>query len=215
MHPKKVYVVGGANQYASPFTKAISSFEESDIVLFSGGADVNPYFYGEDKGKHTSINHERDLDEIEVFKDALELGKPMIGICRGSQFLTVMNGGKLIQHVDNHGIYGTHKIAVMLNGAVKEYDITSTHHQMMFPYNLKKEDYKIIGWSFPKRSNTYLNGKNQEIELPDNFVEPEIVFYPKSKCLCIQGHPEHMLENEVTIKMLRGLVKRFLDIELG
>src|SRR5690606_672745 len=73
---------------------------------------------------------------------------------------------------------------------LKQYEITSTHHQMMFPYNLDKIKYEILAWSSKFKSKTYLNGDNEEIKLPEKFVEPEIVFYNDSNSLCIQGHPE-------------------------
>ena len=33
-----------------------------------------------------------------------------VGVCRGSQFLCVMNGGLLVQDVGYHGVFGTHAI---------------------------------------------------------------------------------------------------------
>lgn len=154
-----------------------------DLMLFTGGEDVNPDFYIEPKGKYTSINKERDAKEQKMFNNFK--GVPKLGICRGSQFLTVMNGGELVQHVNNHTT--SHEISVSGMGT---FQITSTHHQMMFPFNLPKDKYELIGWSTYFRSNTYLNGWNTEKELPKDFLEPEIVFYPKTNSLCIQGHPE-------------------------
>lgn len=44
----------------------------------------------------------------------------MVGICRGAQFLNVMAGGKMIQHVEGHAIHGTHEIVVTdVYGGVK------------------------------------------------------------------------------------------------
>lgn len=114
-----------------------------------------------------------------------------------------MNGGQLIQHVVNHGISGTHPIS--LNGG-QVIEITSTHHQMLFPFNLPKENYELIGWSTYYRSTTYLNGSDQEKELPSDFLEPEIVYYNNTKSLAIQGHPEYMDYSTDSVKTIIYLI---------
>jgi len=161
--------------------------ENIDLVLFTGGEDVYPEYYGERTGKYTSINKKRDNIEHKMFQYTLNI--PKLGICRGSQFLTVMAGGKLIQHVEGHGIGGKHTIDIVhpFNQIV---EITSTHHQMLYPFNLSKEDYIMCAYSTYNRSGVYLNGDNENISLPNDFVESEIVFYPKYNALAIQGHPE-------------------------
>ena len=75
-----------------------------------------------------------------------------------------MSGGKLIQHVTGHNT--THNIEFVSHFRNLELPITSSHHQMMFPYNMNSENYKIIAQSSYFKSNTYLDGNDKEIELP-------------------------------------------------
>lgn len=190
----------------------VDKIEEADLVIFTGGEDINPALYGEmEVGKQTGINIQRDKEEEVLFRVALELGIPMLGICRGGQFLNAMSGGKMIQHVTGHG--GTHTIKTS-DG--KFFVISSTHHQMMYPYHLKEgEDFELIAYSAEVRSNTYLNGKDEEwvdeetglTLVEGGLAEPEIIFYPKTRCLCIQGHPEFSAIPEATIDYLRKLVE--------
>lgn len=154
-----------------------------DLILFTGGADVDPDQYEEPIGKYTSINKERDAKEIDIFYKFRHI--PKLGICRGAQLLTVLAGGKLIQHVEGHG--EKHYISIKDFG---DYMIPSTHHQMMYPYELNRKNFELKAWSSNFRSTTYLDGNNKEIETPIDFLEPEIVEYPSIKALCIQGHPE-------------------------
>lgn len=185
-----------------------------DLLVFTGGADVNPAYYGENIGSNTNINTSRDEEEENLFYRFDYL--PKLGICRGSQFLTALSGGKLVQHVSGH--LGNHDIHLksskshLINGTGKfnTYNITSTHHQMMFPFNLKKENYRIIAWSKRFKSDTYLNGKDEEIKLPSDFVEPEIVYYNNSKSLCIQGHPEFESCPANTSSMILNLIDKLL-----
>jgi len=179
-----------------------------DLLVFTGGADVDPSLYGELKGSHTSINPDRDLICMKMFK--VFRGIPKLGICRGSQFLTVAEGGKLIQHVENHTSNHTTTMLEPGRNRPTEVTVTSTHHQMLFPFNMDNKRFKILGWSTKHRSDVYLNGENKQIELPTDFVEPEVVYYPGGNSLAIQGHPEMAAAGgkfkEITAKFIKDLL---------
>ena len=113
-----------------------------------------------------------------------------VTITKLAQFLTVGSGGKLIQHVEGHRNC-VDNITISENfSSNRTIEIPSDHHQMMYPYNLPKDSYEIIGHSTYFKSDTYLNGDNENIELPNDFLEAEIVFYQKTNSLAIQSHPE-------------------------
>lgn len=118
-----------------------------------------------------------------------------------------MNGGKLVQDCDHHAILGTHGIT---NGEV-EYEITSTHHQMQYPFDLNEDDYDILFTSYGVESDYY---EGDRID-PDVVLgkEPEIVLYHKNglpKCLAVQGHPE-MIPDSPVAEMINNLVKDLVD----
>lgn len=199
----KIYIVGRSLEYANWLDcELVKIIEEADLVMFTGGEDVSPSLYNEPAHKTTYTNSDRDAYEVIQFNKALELNKPMIGICRGSQFLCVMSGGKLVQHQQNK--YSYHNLKMWDNEDIL---ISSTHHQAQYPFNLPKEDYKILGWT-ENISQFHLNGAGEELN-PE--VECEIVYYPKTKCLGIQGHPEYMDYNHPTNIRLRNLVDDFLN----
>ena len=178
--------------------------KDIDLVLFTGGEDVNPAYYNENIGKYTHINSNRDKKEIDTFYRFK--GKSfLLGICRGNQLLTILSGGKLIQHVEGH----CRDHSMVLNNSLK-YNITSSHHQMIYPFDLNEKDYELIGYSEYFQSNTYLNGDNEEIELSNNFLEPEIVYYKKTNALCIQGHPEWNHCEKRTSQMCLNLIDKYL-----
>lgn len=69
-----------------------------DGVLFTGGQDVSPALYGEKPRQACGeICEKRDAFEQRLFAQALEQGKPMLGICRGIQFFNACLGGTLYQ----------------------------------------------------------------------------------------------------------------------
>lgn len=74
--------------------------ENLDGFLFTGGQDVDPVLYGEEKLPVCGeLSPERDRIEIFLFKKILELNKPVFGICRGLQLINVALGGTLYQDI--------------------------------------------------------------------------------------------------------------------
>lgn len=125
-----------------------------------------------------------------------------------AQFLCVMNGGLLIQNVSNHAIYETHSIYEF--DTCKTYEITSTHHQMQYPFNLSASSFTILFAPPCNRSRYYEGDKINNREVP---MEPEIVLYHKDnypKCLAIQGHPEYMRHESPIIGRLNEIVNKLL-----
>lgn len=81
---KKVYVVGRAKSYASWIENAtlVDNIEDADIVLFTGGEDINPALYGCKKHSSTYFNEKRDEEEIAAF-NKVRSDQLCLGICRG------------------------------------------------------------------------------------------------------------------------------------
>ena len=86
--------------------------ELCDGFLFTGGHDVSPQIYNEMPLDGLVVTCEkRDRMETVVLKSAIEADKPVLGICRGLQFINAALGGTLyqdlpLQHpseIDHHG----------------------------------------------------------------------------------------------------------------
>lgn len=157
-----------------------------DLICFTGGEDVSPHLYGEENiASH--CNEARDVFEQEVYEEFV--GKvPMVGICRGGQLLNVLNGGKMIQHIEGHHM-GHHKLHFFLEGAgsyVRINDVHGDHHQGMVA-----SDRRFV----------------QAIADDDN---QEVIYYPKTKSLCFQPHPEW--GHEGTRELFFDLLGEYLDV---
>lgn len=75
----------------------IRRMEEVDGLLLTGGGDIDPMLYGEMIDGSEEPNWPRDHVETAQFHLARRRGLPILGICRGVQFLNVAMGGALVQ----------------------------------------------------------------------------------------------------------------------
>lgn len=168
---RNILVLDGDNdKYKNPFVKwgnivtNLDKLPDCDLVVFAGGTDVNPKLYGEVPHPMTGIpDNQRDYLEQAVYTRALILEIPMVGICRGAQFLNVMNNGKLNQHIEGH-LNCAHTINI--DGLRPPINVLGDHHQSMIPNGF----FKLLAES-------------------DDGV-PEVVYWPHSRSLAVQYHPE-------------------------
>ena len=69
-------------------------------LLLTGGGDVDPVFYGEDRDPSIQdAEPGRDEFEIDLARRAIESDLPVLAICRGAQVLNVAAGGSLVQDI--------------------------------------------------------------------------------------------------------------------
>jgi len=157
---------------------------EADLVIFGGGADVDPGLYGVAEGYHSSVkwDENRDNTDIMTYLECYNAGIPMVGICRGAQFLHVMNGGKLFQDVDNH--FGDHSMIDLTTREVIQ-RVSSTHHQMVVQ-NIEG-GMQLLATSNKARKR-WLNAREC---VEGSMADVEAFFYRETMCLGIQGHPEY------------------------
>ncbi len=114
-----------------------------DGFLFSGGVDVDPALYGEEKQfDSVEIDPERDAFEKALFEAVYPTKKPIFGICRGIQSINVWMGGTLCQHIDGHrqseaGTCRGQTLAVVEGSLLhelcgkREIKVNSFHHQVV------------------------------------------------------------------------------------
>lgn len=96
-----------------------------DGFLFTGGHDVSPECYHETPLTDLiSSCRPRDIMEFKLLHNALDKDKPILGICRGIQFINVALGGSLFQDLP------------------LQHPSSVEHHQLP-PYNVPIHDVNI------------------------------------------------------------------------
>ena len=183
------------------------------LVVFTGGEDISPHLYDHDN-VCSYTNPSRDVEEVEVYEMALSAKIPMAGICRGAQFLCAMAGGKIVQDITHHG-QNHHVRYITEDGgeATSPEPITSTHHQMQFPWSIGDQNFDILAWSEAPRSRHYQFGHKRILakDAGRQFtIEPDVVYYRNINALAMQYHPEWMSNDSWGMKFARNLISDFL-----
>ncbi len=202
---KKVFIVNGSPQYSALFRKVgyllTDMIHEADVVCFTGGADVTPAYYGDAPHPYTGNDVYRDKEEKLIFDMCLVDEVPMVGICRGGQFLNVMSGGRMYQHVSGHT--NAHTITDRRTGEAVY--ASSTHHQMMMP---SPEAVLVASSAIGGIREWY----DQEVFKKDVSKEDiEVVYYEHTKCLCFQPHPEFNGYDSLQV-YFHSLIEEFFNV---
>lgn len=152
-----------------------------DGLLLPGGDDIDPSRYGAERHEKCGVSSVlRDEAEWKLLDAFLPTGKPILGICRGCQFLNVYSGGTLHQHIENHSDFksrgkGCHKAHIASGSSLSsllpsEVWVNSLHHQAV--------DALGKGLTVTARAE---DGTVEAIELTDHPF-----------CVAVQWHPEHL-----------------------
>ena len=173
--------------------------------LLTGGHDVSPSVYQADKKPWCGQCCElRDKMESYILKKAVDLDKPVLGICRGIQFMNACMGGTLYQDLEQE--YGSqvehhmnppynrtaHQVTIHQGTPLyavlqcEQLGVNSYHHQAV-----KKlaPDFAVMATS------------------EDGLIEG--IYMPSRKYIAgIQWHPEFSYETD---ENSRKLVKAFVD----
>lgn len=159
---------------------------DDGVLLLHGGEDISPSLYHERPifTKAPSKPSARDLLEIQMWNRAMLLGIPVIGICRGAQFVCCMNGGSLWQHVDGH----------LCSHNIHTYDeqllfAAADHHQAMRIDNVDVAKNTIVLAESCQTTKAYSEDRPEGIGLRSVL---EVVYFKDTNCLAIQPHPEWM-----------------------
>lgn len=202
----KVYIVGGGSDgYSRMFQNAgwevVRDFLTVDLLQFTGGEDVSPVLYGEARHEYTGCSLERDMYEAGFFAFAQRMGIPMAGICRGGQFLNVMSGGKMYQHVSEHATGRNHNLTDVATG--RRILVSSTHHQMM----RAGPDGELLATANLGGFKEYMEG-GEVARAIGGEADTESVYYPTTKALCFQPHAEFFQPGHECFEYYFELIER-------
>ncbi len=168
----------------------------ADFVVFTGGSDVSPTLYNQSRLPGTYTDAERDEVCMKLYEHCRKERIPMLGICRGAQFLWVAQGGQLWQDLDNHDD-GEHQ--VMYLPTQQKLRASSVHHQACKIGSA--EGLRVL-----MTSTVSTRREDDTAVRHGTSTDLEAYSFKKAGILGIQGHPEYAGYEEysyVCAKMVR------------
>lgn len=183
---------GGIPMIVPPFTDTEMLYpilEKADGILFPGGEDIDPSYFGEDPHEKLGIiRPEIDKFSILCAEYAFSKNIPVLGICRGLQVLNVARGGSLYQDISQRDETNIKHL--------QDYDRSYLLHSI----HIDKESllYKILGEEKTGVNTMHHQSINQlgkslkvSAYAPDGIIEA--IENTDGSLIAVQWHPEELL----------------------
>jgi putative glutamine amidotransferase len=181
-----------------------------DGLLLQGGTDIAPETYGETPLEAAwAGDRVRDLYDLELVRAFVDLGKPVLGVCRGAQLINVAFGGTLYQDI------GTQLPGSLEHRDGVKYDENFHAVRIMADCGLAR--------LYPGRTSATINtihhqavkdlGRDLVVEArstPDDIVEA-IRWKGPGYVFGVQWHPEFEREGDREFLDSTPILREFLD----
>lgn len=184
-----------------------------DGFLFTGGHDVDPEIYGEVPNELCGVLcTERDKMEMLLFKQAVELDKPILGICRALQLFNALLGGTLYQD-----------LPAQWNSEI--------NHKQQPPYSVPAHNvhiekdtllHEIIGTeafmvnSYHHQGIKQLSDQLEAVAHAEDGLIEAVVLPGQTFTLAVQWHPEFSYKHDAyNFKLFVAFVKACMSGGMG
>lgn len=167
-----------------------------DGFVLTGGVDVHPVFYGGAEAypnKTEPLLPQRDRFEKRLFLYAKQHGLPVLAICRGLQLVNVLQGGRLLQDLDEKN-----------NGHRRENEKDKCHPVCMVTgtmlHAIVGNDEGVVNSAHHQAADTAKIGDELCVSAVADDGTIEAMEWKESAgkgfLLCVQWHPERMAEKD-------------------
>jgi putative glutamine amidotransferase len=152
--------------------------------LITGGRDIDASRFGQTNHPSVELQSPTRWETERRLFDSLPVDRPILGVCYGSQFLNVVLGGDLEQHLPDRLGHEDHT-----HGAVQTYEVvpgTRLHAIVGDRLSGKSYHHQAVGSTAPGLivSARHPDGTIEAIESPDRWL------------IGVQWHPERSLEDD-------------------
>ena len=173
-------------------------------VVLTGGHDVAPELYNAVRQPYCGTSCKlRDEMERYILKKSVELDKPVLGICRGVQFMNACFGGTLYQDLDKE-----------FNSSI-DHHMTPPYDRAVHEVNIRRDSllYSILGKekigvnSYHHQAIKDLSPEFANSAISEDGIVEGIEMPSKRFIVGVQWHPElTYLSDENSQKIIKAFV---------
>lgn len=169
-----------------------------DGWLIPGGSDIDPVQFGAERHSECKLQDPSRFATEKALFEALPKTVPILGICYGSQFLNVVLGGDLVQHLPDGLGHDQHS-----GGTIQEYAISpnSKFAEIVGSTSLTGRSYhhQALGKVAP--------GLQVVARHEDGTIEAVEATTDERWLFATQWHPERMPETTGTKNLFESFIK--------
>jgi putative glutamine amidotransferase len=184
--------------------------EDLDGFLLTGGADVDPKYYQEErKYDNVHIDSRRDQFELAGLDHALRLRFPVLGLCRGAQVVNVKFNGTLYQDLEKDWAPETEDVPVIHHKQDKARRETTHMVTITDPESRLAEVFRgscSVNSMHHQGIRVLGRGLKATAHAEDGLVEAVEIADARSYLVAVQWHPEELTH----IPEHRKLLQQFL-----
>lgn len=162
--------------------------DQFDFAILTGGGAIPPKYYEEYCSD--SLQSKRDNIERIIIEYFTANEIPIIGICRGRQYINGFYGGKVSKLKDlnvQRPIGIDHPVKI---GNIETIYVNNYHNDGIYTKNLSKE-FKVLA-------------VDEENDIVESFYSNE------KRILCVQWHPERKFKNKKGFKRNIEIISNFI-----
>lgn len=195
-YAQAVAEAGGVPLLIPPMADVEQVISLIDGLVIPGGDDIDPAIYGEERHPKSGLIDPARFASEKAIYEALPTAMPVLGICYGCQFMNVVRGGSLHQHIPDvpgsvQHTEGTDQTFSVVNDSLlatmttTEIGGKSYHHQAV----------NRVGVNLNVVAKCTDDGIIEALEATDKPWE-----------IGVQWHPERSLEDTKTQQLFAGFI---------
>ena len=180
----------------------------ADGILFTGSnCDIDPASYGQENRGSADCDPALDAMELKLFDAFYRAGKPIFGICRGVQLISVALGGSLVQDIPQE------IPDLSCHDAI--YKKESDHHPVSVAVGTRL--HSLFGQAISTNSFHHQSVKDPGRDMLVSALSAdgviEAIEHKSLPIFGVQWHPERMIGEECeTLPNMLPLFRHFIDL---